>query len=650
MDLGRYEHLRDQSTRDLSTFWLDQARQRLTWHRLPTRGLDGTLGDPTRPVRWFADGQLNVTATCLDRHLAERSRAPALLVVANDPGPARVVTYGELHQQVVSFAAALRRRGIRPGDRVVLYLPMVAETIVAMLAIARVGAVHSVVFGGFSARALRDRIQDCGARWIITADQGPRGATLVPLKATVDEALQLGGSQVQGVVVLKRTGHEVPWQPGRDIPWDEWLAGADPSQGYAEIRDAEDPLFVLYTSGSTGKPKGLLHTCAGYLTYATATFDWVFDYRPGEVYWCTADVGWITGHSYLVYGPLAAGATVLVYEGTPTFPTASRFWQIIAENRVNIFYTAPTALRSLMRLGDGPLAGIDLSSLRILGSVGEPINPRAWEWYHSRVGRERCPIVDTWWQTETGGIMISPIPGITKLVPGSATQPLFGVCPELVDPASGAAIRPPSSDAQQQARGALTLTKPWPGMARSIWGDDARYYSTYFAPYPGRYFTGDGAELSATGDFTITGRIDDVINVSGHRIGTFEVESALVSHPDVAEAAVIGTPHDIKGQSLYAFVTLKEGVAAAEPLRQALVQHVRHEIGPIATPDMIQWAPALPKTRSGKIMRRVLRCVATDDLESLGDTSTLADPTVVDALSRERLAALGERGHRLRPG
>lgn len=611
-------------------YWAGLAR-RLDWSRFPTRIKEVSFRREDFHIRWYADGELNVAVNCLDRHLAARGEQTAIIFEPDHPEqPARRISYRELHAEVCRLANALTGLGVQKGDRVTLYLPMIPEAAVAMLACARLGAVHSVVFGGFSPEALAGRIADCGSTVVITADGGWRGGKTVPLKANVDEALtHADTASVQTVIVLRHTSGEISWQP-RDRWYHEVLAG-QPDSHAAQPMGAEDPLFILYTSGSTGKPKGVLHTSGGYLTWASHTHALLFDLKPGDVFWCTADVGWVTGHTYVVYGPLANGATTLMFEGVPSWPDASRCWQVVDKHQVSLFYTAPTAIRALMREGDAPVQKARRTSLRLLGTVGEPINPEAWEWYHRVVGDGRCPVVDTWWQTETGGALIAPIPGAVDQKPGSATLPLPGVKPALVDaegrfhPADGA------------AEGNLVLTDSWPGQMRTVYGDPQRFFDTYFAAYPGCYFTGDGARRDADGYWWITGRVDDVINVSGHRIGTAEVESALVGHPAVAEAAVVGAPHDLKGQGIYAYVTLKNGIAPNEQLRRELVQQVRHDIGPIASPDWLQWAPGLPKTRSGKIMRRILRKIAENATDQLGDTSTLADPGVVVSLVNERL-------------
>ena len=628
IDAAGYERLHAASLADPEGFWRDVAR-RLDWFRPPTEIRDVSFDIADFRIRWYADGELNASVNCLDRHLATRGDKAALVFEHDDPAlPAEHISYRDLHARVCRLGNALRNLGVRRGDRVTIYLPMIPEAMVAMLACARIGAVHSVVFGGFAAQSIADRIADCGSKLVITADEGLRGGKRVPLKANVDAALKLPGTNpVETVLVVRHTGAAVDMQMPRDRWYDAVVEG-QPDACVPERMNAEDPLFILYTSGSTGKPKGVLHTTGGYLAYVAYTHECVFDLREDDVYWCTADVGWVTGHSYIVYGPLANGATALVFEGVPTFPDCSRFWQVVDRHNVTIFYTAPTAIRALMREGDAYVQATSRKSLRLLGSVGEPINPEAWRWYSEVVGESRCPVVDTWWQTETGGILISPLPGAHAAKPGAAMRPFFGVRPALVD-ASGALL-------EGAAEGNLVLLDSWPGQMRSVHGDHQRFIDTYFKTYPGMYFSGDGARRDADGDWWITGRVDDVINVSGHRIGTAEVESALVAHADVAEAAVVGFPHDLKGQGLYAFVTLKEGVAESEDLRAALVKQVRAEIGPTATPDHIQWAPSLPKTRSGKIMRRILRKIAENAPEQLGDTSTLADPSVVEALVRHR--------------
>ena len=623
-DRARYEAEYRRSVEDPEGFWGDVGR-RLDWIKPYAEVKDVSFNADDLHIKWYADGSLNVSANCIDRHLADKADQPAFIWEGDDPAQSKTITYAELHGEVCRMANVLKARGVEKGDRVVIYMPMIPETAYAMLACARIGAVHSVVFGGFSPEALASRIEDCGAVAVVTADEGVRGGKSVPLKANVDAAL--AELDVRLVLTVKRTGGDIAWQEGRDLWWHEAREDVSPECEPEEM-NAEDPLFILYTSGSTGKPKGVLHTSGGYLAYAAFTHEAVFDYRPGEVYWCTADVGWITGHSYIVYGPLANGATSLMFEGVPTWPDASRFWRVCEKHKVNIFYTAPTAIRSLMREGDDYVKAADLSSLRLLGSVGEPINPEAWRWYHRVVGEGRCPIVDTWWQTETGGMLISPLPGATDLKPGSATKPLFGVQPALVDN-EGKFL-------EGAAEGNLVLLDSWPGQMRTVYGDHQRFIDTYFKTYPGMYFTGDGAKRDADGYYWITGRVDDVLNVSGHRMGTAEIESALVAHACVAEAAVVGFPHDVKGQGIYAYVSLMEGAEDDDALATELVKWVRTEIGPIAKPDHIHLAPGLPKTRSGKIMRRILRKIAENDFSNLGDTSTLADPSVIDALIEER--------------
>ena len=623
-----YDRLYAQSVREPDAFWADVAH-RIEWMKAPTQIRDVSFRLEDFRIRWYADGELNASVSCLDRHLATRGDKTALIFEQDDPSrPAQHVTYRELHARVCRLANALRALGVQKGDRVTIYLPMIPEAAVAMLACARIGAVHSVVFGGFAPQSIADRVDDCQSKLIITADEGLRGGKKVPLKANVDAALKLPGTNsVETVLVVRHTGAAVDMQMPRDRWYDAVVEGQS-DQCEPERMNAEDPLFILYTSGSTGKPKGVLHTTAGYLVWVSYTHEAVFDLREDDIYWCTADVGWVTGHSYIVYGPLANGATALVFEGVPNYPTVSRFWEVIDKHKVTIFYTAPTAIRALMREGDEPVKRTSRASLRLLGTVGEPINPEAWRWYYETVGDSRCPVVDTWWQTETGGILITPLPGAIDLKPGSATKPFFGVQPALVD-ANGSVL-------EGEAAGNLVLTDSWPGQMRTVYGDHQRFIDTYFKTYPGMYFTGDGCRRDADGYYWITGRVDDVINVSGHRIGTAEVESALVSHPKVAEAAVVGFPHDIKGQGIYAYVTLLAGEQDSDELRKELVAHVRKEIGPIAAPDHLQWAPGLPKTRSGKIMRRILRKIAEDAPDQLGDISTLADPSVVDSLVQNR--------------
>jgi acetyl-CoA synthetase len=639
IDNKRYEALYRESLENTEAFWAKQARDRLDWLTPFSQVKDTSFDASNLHVRWFADGKLNVAANCIDRHLAKRSEQTAILWEPDDPNEAgRNITYRELYDAVCPFANALKELGVKKGDRVTIYMPMIPETIVAMLACARIGAIHSVVFGGFSPEALKGRIEDCASRVVITADEGLRGGKKIPLKANVDEAIAgLATTKVDAVVVVRRTGGKIAWTAGRDN-WYHEIVGAASTVCAPEPMSAEDPLFILYTSGSTGKPKGVLHTSGGYLLFASITHQYVFDYHDGDMYWCAADVGWVTGHSYIVYGPLSNGATTLMFEGVPTYPDSSRFWQVVDKHRVNILYTAPTAIRALMREGDAPVKRCSRKSLRLLGSVGEPINPEAWEWYYHVVGDSRCPIVDTWWQTETGGILITPLPGATKLKPGSATRPFFGVRPAIVD-ANGKIL-------EGEASGNLVLLDSWPGQMRTVYGDHQRFVDTYFKAYPGKYFTGDGARRDADGYYWITGRVDDVINVAGHRLGTAEIESALVADPKVAEAAVVGFPHDLKGQGIYAYVTLKAGVTPSEELRKELVAWVRKEISAIATPDVIQWAPGLPKTRSGKIMRRILRKIAANDVSNLGDTSTLADPAVVDDLLKNRAADVLSRPRR----
>ncbi len=625
LDADGYTRLYEQSVRDPEGFWREQA-QRIDWIK-PFSWVKKTSFDEGEfGIRWFGDGTLNIAANCLDRHLAERGDVPAILWAGDDPAESRTITYRELHAEVCRFANVLKDLGVSKGDRVTIYLPMIPEAAMAMLACARIGAVHSIVFGGFSPDSLAGRIIDCDSSFVITADEGLRGGKKIPLKANVDEALTHCPA-VSTVIVVKRTGGAIGMTEGRDHWYHDLMATAAPECPADEI-GAEDPLFILYTSGSTGKPKGVLHTTGGYLLWASLTHHYVFDYRPGDIYWCAADIGWVTGHSYIVYGPLTNGATTVMFEGVPNFPDFSRFWQVVDQFNVSTFYAAPTALRALMREGDEWVKKTSRKSLRILGSVGEPINPEAWEWYHRVVGDGRCPIMDTWWQTETGGHMITPLPGAIDLKPGSATKPFFGVVPQIVD-ADGNVL-------EGACEGNLVIADSWPGQMRTVWGDHERFFQTYFTTYRGKYFTGDGCRRDADGYYWITGRVDDVINVSGHRMGTAEVESALVAHAKVAEAAVVGMPHEIKGQGIYAYVTLNAGEEGDEPLRKELVQWVRHEIGPIATPDVIQFAPALPKTRSGKIMRRILRKIAEDAVDQLGDTSTLADPSVVDNLVANR--------------
>jgi acetyl-CoA synthetase len=624
-----YAALYGQSVRDPAAFWGEQGH-RIDWIR-PYKTVKNTTFEPGKvSIKWYEDGTLNISANCIDRHIAARGEQTAILWEPDDPKtPARHITYRELLEKTSRLANVLKSMGVGKGDRVVLYMPMIPEAAYAMLACARIGAIHSVVFGGFSPDALANRINDSEAKVVITADFGPRGGKKTPLKANTDQALLHCSDKVKSLVV-KHTGDKTTWVEGRDIDLLAEMAKASPECPCAEV-GAEDPLFILYTSGSTGKPKGVVHTSGGYLVYAAMTHQMTFDYHDGDVFWCTADVGWVTGHSYIVYGPLANGATTVMFEGVPTFPDAGRFWEVCAKHRVTQFYTAPTAIRSLMGMGPEWVEKHDLSSLKLLGSVGEPINPEAWKWYNTHVGKGNCPIVDTFWQTETGGHMITPLPGAIPQKPGSATLPFFGVQPVILDPATAAVME------ATEASGVLCIADSWPGQMRTLWGDHARFEEAYFSQYPGYYFTGDGCRRDADGYYWITGRVDDVINVSGHRMGTAEVESALVAHPKVAESAVVGYPHDIKGQGIYAYVTLMQGETPTDDLRRELVKWVRTEIGPIASPDLIQWAPGLPKTRSGKIMRRILRKIAENDFAALGDISTLADPSVVDDLISNRM-------------
>ncbi len=622
----QYQAMYARSIQDPDTFWAEQADKFLDWEQTWTTVSSANFEEGR--FSWFNGAKLNVSVNCIDRHLPERAAQTAIIWEGDDPADEAHISYQELSDAVCQLANGLRARGVKKGDRVCIYMPMIPEAAYAMLACARIGAVHSVVFGGFSPQSLKDRILDSDCRTVITADEGVRGGKKIPLKDNTEQALA-ECPNVHTVVTVRRTGGDVPWQEGRDVWYDE-LVSDQPTTAEPESMDAEDPLFILYTSGSTGKPKGVQHSSAGYLLHAAITHKYVFDYHDGDIYWCTADVGWITGHSYIVYGPLANAATTLMFEGVPTYPDASRFWQVVDKHKVNTFYTAPTALRQLMGQGDEFVTSTSRASLNLLGTVGEPINPEAWEWYHRVVGEDRCPIVDTWWQTETGGIMITPLPGATALKPGSATRPFFGVQPALVDQ-DGKIIE------ETEASGNLVITGSWPGQIRTVYGNHQRVVDTYYSTYKGFYFTGDGARRDADGYYWITGRVDDVLNVSGHRIGTAEVESALVLHPSVAEAAVVGYPHDIKGEGIYAYVTLMVGDNTdEEALRDELVESVRKEIGPIAKPDVIQWAPGLPKTRSGKIMRRILRKIAANELDNLGDTSTLADPAVVDDLVENR--------------
>ena len=625
IDNERYLEMYERSVRDPDGFWAEQAK-RVDWFREPTVIRNVDYGYPDVSIKWYEDGVLNIAHNCLDRHLASRGDQTAIVWEGDDPAEDKKITYRELHRDVCKFANALKGLGVQKGDRVTLYLPMIPEAAVAMLACARIGAVHSIVFGGFSPDALAGRIDDCDSEYIVTADEGLRGGRTVPLKVNTDAAIDIAG-KIRKTVVVRRTGADIAWHDGRDHWYHDLMEGA-PEACPAEPMNAEDPLFILYTSGSTGKPKGVMHTTGGYAVYTAMTHKLIFDYHDGDVYWCTADVGWVTGHSYIVYGPLQNGAITLMFEGVPNYPDSSRFWQVCDKHGVNIFYTAPTALRALMREGEGPVKACSRASLRLLGSVGEPINPEAWEWYYHVVGDGRCPIVDTWWQTETGGILITPLPGATRLKPGSATRPFFGVRPEVVD-ADGRAL-------DGACEGNLCIADSWPGQMRTVYRDHDRFVQTYFATYKGKYFTGDGCRRDADGYYWITGRVDDVINVSGHRMGTAEVESALVAHEKVAEAAVVGAPHEVKGQGIYAYVTLIAGAEPSDDLRMELVRWVRKEIGPIASPDWLQWAPGLPKTRSGKIMRRILRKIAEDDFGNLGDTSTLAEPAVVEDLVDNR--------------
>ena len=625
VDNAKYLEMYEHSVADPEGFWREQG-QTIEWMKPFSKVSDVSYDKPDVSIKWYHDGTLNASANCLDRHLAERGDQTAIIWEGDNPNDSKHISYKELHEEVCKFSNVLKGRGVKKGDRVTIYMPMVPEAAVAMLACARIGAVHSVVFGGFSPDALAGRIQDCESTIVITSDEGVRGAKPIPLKANTDAALE-SCPDCTSCIVVKRTGGDISMKEGRDIWYHEAMADASPICP-AEEMNAEDPLFILYTSGSTGKPKGVLHTTGGYMVYASMTHKYVFDYHDGDVYWCTADVGWVTGHSYILYGPLANGAITLMFEGVPTYPDSSRFWQVIEKHKVNIFYTAPTAIRALMREGADPVKKHDRSSLRLLGSVGEPINPEAWMWYHEVVGDSRCPIVDTWWQTETGGILITPLPGATETKPGSATRPFFGVQPVLVDNENNII--------EGAVEGSLCINASWPGQMRTVYGDHQRFIDTYFSTFEGRYFTGDGARRDEDGYYWITGRVDDVINVSGHRMGTAEVESALVAHPKVAEAAVVGYPHDIKGQGIYAYVTLNAGEPTSDELLAELRTWVRKEIGPIATPDLLQWAPGLPKTRSGKIMRRILRKIAANEHGELGDTSTLADPSVVDDLIENR--------------
>jgi acetyl-CoA synthetase len=624
-DDAKYQEMYARSIRDPNGFWAEQAK-RIDWTKPFTKVKNTSFDQHNVSIKWFEDGTLNVCHNCVDRHLAKRGDQTAILWEGDDPKDDKKLSYKQLHAEVCRFANVLKARGVKKGDRVTIYMPMIPEAAISMLACARIGAIHSVVFGGFSPDSLAGRISDCKSDIVVTADEGVRGGRKIPLKENTDAACDKAGG-VKSVIVVRRTGAAVNMKAGRDVYYDE-IAKTVPADCPCEEMNAEDPLFILYTSGSTGKPKGVLHTTGGYLVYTAITHQYVFDYHDGDIYWCTADVGWVTGHSYIVYGPLANGAITMMFEGVPNYPTTSRFWEVCDKHKVNIIYTAPTAIRALMQGGDGPVKKTSRKSLRLLGTVGEPINPEAWEWYYHVVGEDRCPIVDTWWQTETGGILITPLPGATKLKPGSATRPFFGVVPEIVD-ADGKVQQGATS-------GNLCIADSWPGQMRTVYGDHERFVQTYFSTYLGKYFTGDGCRRDVDGYYWITGRVDDVINVAGHRLGTAEVESALVAHPKVSEAAVVGYPHDIKGQGIYAYVTLMAGEKPSEDLRKELVGWVRKEIGPIASPDLIQFAPGLPKTRSGKIMRRILRKIAEDEFGNLGDTSTLADPAVVDDLVNNR--------------
>ncbi|MDC3144211.1 acetate--CoA ligase [Pelagibacteraceae bacterium] len=622
----QYEENYSKSYDKNEEFWNEEGK-RIDWIAPYTKVKDVSYYQEDFKIKWYYDGKLNASVNCIDRHLESKSDQTAIIWEGDDPAQSKHISYRQLHEEVCKLSNGLKSLGARKGDRITIYMPMIPEATFAMLACARIGAIHSVVFGGFSPDALAGRISDCKSDIIITADEGLRGNKVIPLKANTDAAIKIAGN-VRHCIVVKRTGGQIDWHAGRDV-WYEELTNQSSTDCDPEIMSAEDPLFILYTSGSTGKPKGVLHTTGGYMVYASMTHEYVFDYKPGDIYWCTADVGWVTGHSYIVYGPLANGATTLMFEGVPNYPDASRFWEVVDKHKVNIFYTAPTALRALMREGDEPVKKTDRSSLKLLGSVGEPINPEAWMWYYNVVGETNCPIVDTWWQTETGGILISALPGAIDQKPGSATKPFFGIKPEIVD-AEGNVLEGP-------CEGSLCLADSWPGQMRSVYGDHERFIATYFSQFEGKYFTGDGCKRDEDGYYWITGRVDDVINVSGHRMGTAEVESALVAHQKVSEAAVVGYPHDIKGQGIYAYVTLNAGEISSEELYKELIAWVRKEIGPIASPDLIQWAPGLPKTRSGKIMRRILRKIAENDYSNLGDTSTLADPSVVDDLIDNRM-------------
>jgi acetyl-CoA synthetase len=625
IDDAKYQEMYARSIKDPNGFWAEQAK-RIDWIK-PFKKVKNSSFDPHNvSIKWFEDGSLNVAYNCVDRHLAKRGDQTAILWEGDDPKNDKKLTYKQLHAEVCRFANVLKARGVKKGDRVTIYMPMIPEAAISMLACARIGAVHSVVFGGFSPDSLAGRIEDCKSTVIVTADEGVRGGRKIPLKVNADAAADKAG-HVASIIVVRHTGEKVNMKPGRDVYYDD-MAKIVAADCPCEEMNAEDPLFILYTSGSTGKPKGVLHTTGGYLLYTAITHQYVFDYHDGDIFWCTADVGWVTGHSYIVYGPLCNGAITMMFEGVPNYPSVSRFWEVCDKHKVNIIYTAPTALRALMQAGDAPVKKTSRQSLRLLGTVGEPINPEAWEWYYHVVGEDRSPIVDTWWQTETGGILITPLPGATRLKPGSATRPFFGVIPEIVD-AEGKVLDGAGS-------GNLCIADSWPGMMRTVYGDHQRFIDTYFKTYAGKYFTGDGCRRDEDGYYWITGRVDDVINVAGHRLGTAEVESALVAHPKVSEAAVVGYPHDIKGQGIYAYVTLMSGEKPTEELRKELVAWVRKEIGPIASPDLIQFSPGLPKTRSGKIMRRILRKIAEDEFGNLGDTSTLADPAVVDDLVHNR--------------
>ncbi len=629
VDAKRYAEMYRRSIEDPDGFWGEEAKARLDWMTPFTRVKNTSYAHPDVSIKWFEDGALNVSANCIDRHLPKRADQTAIIWEADDPNVSKKITYRELHDQVCRMANVFLSQGVRKGDRVVLYLPMIPEAAYAMLACARIGAVHSIVFAGFSPDSLASRVNDCGAKIVVTADEAPRGGRRTPLKANADAAMLHCSDKVK-LLVVKHTGGQTTWVEGRDVDLTAAMAKASAECPPVPV-NAEDPLFILYTSGSTGKPKGVVHSSGGYLLYAAMTHQITFDYKEGDIFWCTADVGWVTGHSYIVYGPLANGATTLMFEGVPTYPDASRFWQVCDKHKVNQFYTAPTAIRALMGQGEEWVAKCDLSSLRILGTVGEPINPEAWEWYDRVVGKRNCPIVDTWWQTETGGHLITPLPGATPTKPGSATLPFFGVKPVILEPNTGEEIH------ETACEGVLCIADSWPGQMRTVYGDHERFVDTYFTQYKGYYFTGDGCRRDEDGYYWITGRVDDVLNVSGHRMGTAEIESALVAHAKVAEAAVVGYPHNVKGQGIYAYVTLMNGIEPSEELRKELVQWVRREIGPIASPDLIQWAPGLPKTRSGKIMRRILRKIAENDYGALGDTSTLADPGVVDDLVEHRM-------------